>query len=128
LERAGAVAGNVDAQRAFVGQHGLAAAAVAVVAATALVGQVQPKLRAQRPLDHGLLEALEHGLNPGRIHRAGNQLLEKILRDINGRRHHRCLLLAWHTCSLAASWYASHTKFLTRSNLQTGRSKREESS
>src|SRR5690606_38005073 len=91
------------------------AAAVAVVAATALVGQVQPKLRAQRPLDHGLLEALEHGLNPGRIHRAGNQLLEKILRDINGRRHHRCLLLAWHTCSLAASWYASHTKFLTRS-------------
>ncbi|MCW5155852.1 hypothetical protein B7L10_038465, partial [Burkholderia cenocepacia] len=42
-------------------------------------------------------------------------LLEKFLRQINGRRDHRRLLLAWHTCSLAASWYASHTKFLTPS-------------
>ncbi|MBW5314942.1 hypothetical protein EWU18_24535, partial [Salmonella enterica subsp. enterica serovar Muenchen] len=33
----------------------------------------------------------------------GDQLLEKFLRQINGRRDHRRLLLAWHTCSLAAS-------------------------
>src|SRR5690606_16793819 len=75
-------------------------------------GILQPRSRCTSKLNP---PALEHGLNPGRIHRAGNQLLEKIMRDINGRRHHRCLLLAWHTCSLAASWYASHTKFLTRS-------------
>src|SRR5699024_11477732 len=50
LERTRPVARHVDAQRTLVGQHRLAAAAVAVVAAPALgVGQVQAELRAQRP-------------------------------------------------------------------------------
>src|SRR5688500_12609335 len=116
LKRSRTVARHGDAQRALVGQHRLAAAAVAVVATFALgVRQVQAQLGAQGPLDHGLLELLEHSLHTGRIHRAWDKLFEEILRDINGRRGDRRLLLAWHTCSLAASWYAPHTKFLTPS-------------
>src|SRR5690606_22832698 len=79
------------------------------------VGQVKAQLGPQRPLDHGLLELLENGLDPGRIHRARDQLLKKFRGQIDGPRDHRRLLLAWHTCSLVASWYASHTKFLTPS-------------
>src|SRR5690606_15797572 len=116
LERPGAVAWHINAQRTIVGQHRLAAASVAVVAAPTLgVGQVKAQLGPQRPLDHGLLELLENGLDPGRIHRARDQLLKKFRGQIDGRRDHRRLLLAWHTCSLVASWYASHTKFLTPS-------------
>src|SRR5690606_28624372 len=116
LERPGAVAWHINAQRTIVGQHRLAAASVAAVAAPTLgVGQVKAQLGPQRPLDHGLLELLENGLDPGRIHRARDQLLKKFRGQIDGPRDHRRLLLAWHTCSLVASWYASHTKFLTPS-------------
>src|SRR5690606_21025177 len=116
LERPGAVAWHINAQRTIAGQHRLAAASVAAVAAPTLgVGQVKAQLGPQRPLDHGLLELLENGLDPGRIHRARDQLLKKFRGQIDGRRDHRRLLLAWHTCSLVASWYASHTKFLTPS-------------
>jgi len=117
LEGAGAVPRHLDAQRALVGQHRLAAAAVAVVAPAAVgVGQVHAQLRPQRPLDHGLLQALKHRLDPGGVHRTGDELLEKLLGQVKTGGGDLRFLLAWHTCSLAASWYAPHTKFLTPSN------------
>ena len=85
LERALAVAGNVDAQGADVGQHGLGALAVAVIGRspfglglTGRVAQVMAHLGAQRPLKNRLLELLEDAFEFGRRYRPGNELLQQL--------------------------------------------------
>ena len=85
LERALAVAGNVDAQGADVGQHGLGALAVAVIGRspfglglTGRVAQVVTHLGAQCALQYGLLELLEDALKLGWRHRPGDELLQQL--------------------------------------------------
>ena len=84
LERALAVAGNVDAQGADVGQHGLGALAVAVIDGSPFwlglagrVAQVMAHLGAQRSFKNRLLELLEDPLKLGWRHRPGNELLKQ---------------------------------------------------
>ena len=116
------VARDVDPQRPVLGQHGLAAGAVAVVGriaglvGTGRVAQVMAEFGTQDAFDQGLLERHRSGIHRFRVHRATDHLVNEFFRDA-GQRRCRFLLarLAWHTCSFWLTCYASHTKFLTGS-------------
>ena len=84
LERALAVAGNVDAQGADVGQHGLGALAVAVIGCdpfglglTRRVAQVVAHLGTQRALKNRFLELLEDTFEFGWRYRPWDELLKR---------------------------------------------------
>ena len=85
LERALAVAGNVDAQGADVGQHGLGALAVAVIGSSPFglglagrVAQVVTHLGAQGALKNRLLELLEDAFEFGWRYRPWDELLKQL--------------------------------------------------
>ena len=85
LERALAVAGNVDAQGASVGEHRLGTLAIAVTDAgpfglvlTGRVAQVVAHLGAQRSLPNRLLELLKEALKFGRRYWPGDELLKQL--------------------------------------------------
>lgn len=59
-------------------------------------GEVLAQLAAQDALDDGLFQFLEHGLDAGGVHRAGDELLKQFLRQDRFRRSGRWALLAWH--------------------------------
>ena len=97
LETTGAVARHIDAQRTFVGEHRLAAAAIAVVPAPAVgARQMDTQLGAQRAFDDGSLQLLEYGLDASGVHRAGDQLLKQVLGQDRFRRSRRRGLFARH--------------------------------
>ena len=84
LERALAVAGNVDAQGASVGEHRLGTLAVAVIDAgpfgpglAGRVAQVMAHLGAKRSLQNRLLELLKEALELGWRYRPGDELLKQ---------------------------------------------------
>jgi hypothetical protein len=87
LEAAGAVAGDLDPHRPVVGEHGLGAGAVAVIALpvgsglAGAVAQVLGHLGAHRPLDDGLLERPEHRFEITLGHRPAHQLVQQFIRD-----------------------------------------------
>lgn len=83
LEATRAVAGNVDAQSADVGEDDLGALAVATIGAspfglglTGRIAQVVTHFGAQHALQCGLLELLEDALKLGQRHRPGDQLFK----------------------------------------------------
>ena len=85
LESALAVAGNVDAQSARIGQHRLGALAVAVIGASpfglglaARVAQMMAHLGAQGALKNRLLKLLEDAFELGRRYRPGDELLQQL--------------------------------------------------
>ena len=104
------VARDVDAQRPFLGQDGLAARPVAMVVGVGRlfgprrVAQVVGELRPQGAFDQRLLESHRGGIDRLRRHRPAHQLLNDLFG--NARQLHRRFLLArlaWHTCSFQAS-------------------------
>jgi len=106
LEAALPVAWHIDAQRPALGQHGLAAGAIAVVVdragfpGTRRVTQMMAEFGTQRSFDQGLLEGHRSGVVRLGIHRAADHLVNEFLRNA-GQRRYRFLRarLAWHTCS-----------------------------
>jgi hypothetical protein len=112
LERTIPVARHVDAQRAVLGQHGLATRAVALVAhglgldRAIRVAEVMAELGAQGTLDQCLLERHRRGVDGLAGHRPTHELVKQFLGDLRQRRGLRrdrrvphLRLADRHTCS-----------------------------
>jgi hypothetical protein len=110
LEAALAVARDFDAQRAVLGQYGIAGIAVAVVGYVGRflcprhVAQVVAEFPAQRSLNERLLQRRRRVLNRLGRHRPLHNLVQKFVRNLGQRRRplgDRSVLqlrLARHTC------------------------------
>ena len=121
LEAAIAVARQIDPDRAALGDHRLAAGAIALVGLavrfrlSGSIAQVQVHLRTHRPFDHRLLERQEQVLHFARRHRPLHQLIHQLSWNLRQRPSGRCLLssspfLGRHIHFLYLSWYAPPTK------------------
>src|SRR5450755_1269480 len=120
------VARHLNAQWPIVGQHRLAAPAIAMIGrrlrlvGSGGVAQVVTHLRTQGAFDQRLLERPRGVIDRRRRHRPLDQMVKQFRWNLGQHRRLRSSvgllhLPYWlrHTCSFQMTWYASHTKFLT---------------
>src|SRR5262245_10943860 len=79
------------------------------------VAEVMGQLPAERALDQRLLESTDRSLE---LLNRDRSLLNKLVKNFRGNRGQWCFAhqsLATGSGHIGSSWYAPHTKFLTRS-------------